>query len=169
MLKYSTHRSHTFSPEHMSGQHFLRLVLAHKVCCLQAKAINQDSYADALFSCLIDGWRIFCCWSWIWSSAWPCAWGWPGSLDGCSSRMYPECVYGALFLSSCVWGQLSISVLTSLCSDHRPQTDSQPLWHRIGHSINSANDGITSSNTTDYGTAFFPLLSDLPCVLPTCN
>ena len=32
----------------MSGQHFLGLVLVHKVCCPQADVINQGCYAGAL-------------------------------------------------------------------------------------------------------------------------
>lgn len=66
----------------------------------QTKVINHVCYTDASFSCLVDGLRICCCWSWIWSSAWPCAWGWPSSLDGCSSCRYPECVCGGICFSS---------------------------------------------------------------------
>lgn len=47
----------------------------------------------------------------------------------------------------------AISVLIGLCPDHNQGT-CQPLWHHIGHSINSTSDIITS--------ALLPPLSDLP-------
>lgn len=58
------------------------------------------------FPRLVDGWPICCCWSWIWSSAWPCAWGWPSSIDGSLSRRYRKCVFGSCFASS-FWTSLS--------------------------------------------------------------
>lgn len=87
---------------------------AHNECCLQVKVINQGYYTDASFSRLVDGSPICCCWSWIWSSAWPCAWGWPSSLGGSLSRRYLECVFAVHLVSD------------HLCP-HRPQTDRAPV------------------------------------------
>lgn len=69
--------------------------------CLQVNVIGQSCYTNVC--CLLDGWPICCCWSWISSSAWPCAWGWPSNPDGSWSRRFLKCVSGGIWSSSCFW------------------------------------------------------------------